>query len=86
MKLVISRFNASIFEVTHPDGKRRAFLKREDPEFLDALTAEAAHDAIVAKLPFGLGRLVPPPSIEIPETRWNSLRARISGSFPAVKL
>ena len=86
MKVVISRFNASIFEVTHPDGKRRAFLKREDPEFLDALTAEAAHKAKVAKLPFGLGRLVPEPTIEIPDARWEGLRARISGSFPAVKL
>jgi hypothetical protein len=86
MKVVISRFNSSIFEVTHSDGKRRAFLKREDPEFVDALTAEAAYNAKVAKLPFGLGRLVAPPSIEIPEGRWQSLRARISGTFPAVKL
>lgn len=86
MKVVISRFNASIFEVTHPDGKRRAFLKREDPEFLEALQAEADYNSRVARLPFGLGRLMPPPSIEIPEARWEGLRARISGTFPAVKL
>lgn len=86
MKVAISRFNTSTFEVVHSDGKRRAFLKREDPEFLDALGAEAAYNAKVAKLPFGLGRLVAPPSIEIPEARWERLRARISGSFPAVKL
>jgi hypothetical protein len=86
MKVAISRFNSSAFEVVHPDGKRRAFLKREDPEFVEALEAEAAYNAKVAKMPFGLGRLVAPPSIEIPEARWERLRARISGVFPAVKL
>ena len=86
MKVVVSRFNATIFEVTHPDGKRRAFLKREDPEFAEALEAESDYNARCARLPFGLGRLMPPPSIEIPDARWQSLRARISGSFPVVKL
>jgi hypothetical protein len=85
MKVVVSRFNASMFEVTHPDGKRRAFVKRDDPEFVDALAAEADYNTRAARLPFGLGRLIPP-TIEMSEARWNSLRARISGSFPAVKL
>jgi hypothetical protein len=86
MKVVISRFNASIFEILHPNGKARAFLKREDPEFILAVQAEASHEAKVKKTPFGLGRMLPRPSIEISEARWNSLRARISGSFPALKL
>jgi hypothetical protein len=37
-------------------------------------------------MPFGLDRLLPAPTIEITEARWSKLRARISGSFPAVKL
>ncbi|HVO50756.1 MAG TPA: hypothetical protein VMV60_07170 [Thermoanaerobaculia bacterium] len=85
MRVVVSRFNASIFEVTHPDGKRRAFIKRDDPEFAEALAVEADYNARVARLPFGLGRLIPP-TIEMSEARWNGLRSRISGSFPAVKL
>lgn len=86
MKVVVSRFNASIFEILHPDGKARAFLKREDPEFMLAVQAEASYEAKVKKMPFGLGRVVPRPSIEITEARWNGLRAKISGSFPALKL
>jgi hypothetical protein len=86
MKFLVSRFNATIFEVTHPDGKRRAFLKREDPEFALAIEAEAAYNAKAAKMPFGLGRLLQPAAIEMSEARWQSLRARISGSFPAIKL
>ena len=86
MKVQVSRFNASIFEIVHPDGKQRVFLKREDPEFVDALQAEAAYEAKVKKLPFGLGRLVPPPAIDVEDARWHRLRARISGSFPVLKL
>ena len=86
MKVAVSRFNSATFEVTHPDGKRRAFLKREDPEFAEALEAEADYNARCARLPFGLGKLLGPPAIEIPDARCNSLRARISGSFPVVKL
>jgi len=86
VKVQVSRFNASIFEIVHVDGKQRAFVKREDPEYLEALQAESAYEAKVKKLPFGLGRLVPPPTIEIEEARWNRLRQRISGSFPVLKL
>jgi hypothetical protein len=86
VKVHVSRFNASIFEISEPNGKARAFLKREDPEFLEALQAESAYEAKAKKMPFGLGRLLPPPSIEIEEARWHKLRARISGSFPVVKL
>ncbi|MFI5182451.1 MAG: hypothetical protein ACHQPI_13780 [Thermoanaerobaculia bacterium] len=86
MRVEVSRFNASIFELDHPSKKERAFLRREDPEFIDAVQAEAAYEAKLKKIPFGLGRLLPRPSIEITEERWHSLRARISGSFPAVKL
>ena len=86
MKVVVSRFNASIFEILHPNKKDRAFLRREDPEFVEAVQAEGAYESKLKKLPFGLGRLLPRPSIEITDVRWNKLRARISGSFPAVKL
>ena len=86
MRVEVSRFNASIFELDHPSKKERAFLRREDPEFIDAVQAEAAYEARLKKIPFGLGRLLPAPSIEITEERWHQLRARISGSFPAVKL
>lgn len=86
MKVVVSRFNASIFEILHPNKKDRAFLRREDPEFVEAVQAEGAYESNLKKLPFGLGRLLPLPSIEITDVRWNKLRARISGSFPAVKL
>jgi len=86
VRVEVSRFNASIFELGHPSRKERAFLRREDPEFIDAVQAEAAYEAKLKKIPFGLGRLLPTPSIEITEERWHSLRARISGSFPAVKL
>lgn len=86
MRVEVSRFNASIFELDHPSKKERAFLRREDQEFIDAVQAEAAYEAKLKKIPFGLGRLLPKPSIEITEERWHGLRARISGSFPAVKL
>jgi len=86
VRVEVSRFNASIFELDHPSKKERAFLRREDPEFIDAVQAEAAYEARLKKIPFGLGRLLPAPSIEITEERWHQLRARISGSFPAVKL
>ncbi len=85
MKVSVSRFNASIFEIVHPNGKDRAFVRREDPEFLEALQAESAYESKVKKVPFGLGRLLAPPTIEIPDARWNKLRARISGSFPVLK-
>lgn len=86
MKVEVSRFNASIFELVRPSMKERAFLRREDPEFIEALQAEAAYESKVRKMPFGLGRLLPKPSIEITEERWHDLRARISGSFPTVRL
>lgn len=87
MKVEVSRFNASIFELVYPDKKERAFLRRVDAEFLDALQAEAAYEGRLKKLPFGLGKkLLSPPTIEITEARWQSLRARISGSFPVVKI
>jgi hypothetical protein len=86
VKVEVSRFNASIFEILHPNKKDRAFLRREDPEFLDALQAEASHASRAKKMPLGLARLLPEPTIEITDERWNKLRARISGSFPAVKL
>jgi len=86
VKVEISRFNASIFELGHPNRKERAFLRREDPEFVEALQAEAAFEARAKKMPFGLDRLLPAPTIEITEARWHKLRARISGSFPAVKV
>jgi len=87
VRVEVSRFNASIFELDHPSKKERAFLRREDSEFIDAVQAEAAYEAKLKKVPFGLGRrLLPAPAIEITEERWHSLRARISGSFPAVKL
>ena len=86
MRVEVSRFNASIFELGHPGRKERAFLRREDPEFIEAVQAEAAYESKLKKVPFGLGRLLPAPSIEITEERWHRLRARISGSFPAVKL
>ncbi len=86
MKVEISRFNASTFELGYPSKKERAFLRREDPEFIEALQAEDAHASKLKKVPFGLGRLLPAPTIEITEQRWHKLRARISGSFPVVKL
>ena len=86
MKVAVSRFNASIFEIVHPNGKERAFIRREDPEFIEALQVEDKRADRLAKLPFGLGRLLPPPTLEIADARWHKLRARISGSFPAVKL
>lgn len=86
MKVEVSRFNASMFELVYPTKKERAFLRREDPEFIDALQVEAAHAAKVKKMPFSLGQLLPAPTIEITEERWHKLRARISGSFPVVRL
>jgi hypothetical protein len=86
VKVEVSRFNTSIFEVLHPNKKERAFLRRVDPEFIDAVQAEAAHQNKLNKMPFGLGRLLSPPTIEITDERWHKLRARISGSFPVVKL
>ncbi len=86
MKVEISRFNASIFELVYPEKKERAFLRREDAEFFEAVQAEAAHESKLKKLPFGLGKLLSEPTIEISEARWNSLRARISGSIPRLKL
>lgn len=89
MKVEISRFNATTFELGHPNKKERAFLRRSDSEFLEAQQAADAFDdrrEKFKKMPFGLGRLIPPPAIEISEARWHQLRARISGSFPAVKL
>lgn len=85
MKVEVSRFNASIFELVRPNEKERAFLRREDPEFIEATRAEAAYESTVKKLPFGLGRLLSAPTIEITDERWHKLRARISGSFPIVK-
>ena len=86
MKVEVSRFNASIFEVLYPNKKERAFLRREDPEFIEAVLAEGTHESKLKKMPFGLGRLLSPPTIEITDERWRRLRARISGSFPVVKL
>jgi hypothetical protein len=87
VRVEVSRFNASIFELVYPDKKERAFLRRVDPEFLEASQAEAAYESKLKKLPFGLGKtLLSPPTIELTEARWQSLRARISGSFPAVKI
>lgn len=86
MKVEVSRFNASIFELVYPEKKERAFLRREDPEFFEAVQAEAAHESKLKKLPFGLGKLLSTPTIEITEGRWHSLRARISGSIPIVRL
>jgi hypothetical protein len=48
--------------------------------------AEAADESKLKKMPFGLGRLPSTPTIEITDERWHKLRARISGSFPVVKL
>ncbi len=86
MKVKVSRFNSSMFELSHLSKKERAFLRREDPEYLEAVQAEAAYEGKLENIPFGLGRLLPVPTIEITEERWHKLRARISGSFPAVKL
>ena len=87
VKVEVSRFNASIFELVYPDKKERAFLRRVDSEFLEALQAEAAHESKLKKLPFGLGKkLLSPPTIEITEARWQSLHARISGSIPIVRI
>ena len=87
VKVEVSRFNASIFELVYPDKKERAFLRRVDSEFLEALQAEAAHESKLKKLPFGLGKkLLSPPTIEITDARWQSLRARISGSIPIVRI
>ena len=52
---------------------------------LKAVPAEGAHESKLKKMPFGLGRLLPAPTIEITDERWRRLRARISGSFPVVK-
>ena len=87
MKVEVSRFNASIFELVYPGKKERAFLRRADPEFLEALQAEASYESKLKKLPFGLGKkLLSPPTIEITEARWQTLRARISGSIPIARL
>lgn len=86
MKVEVSRFNASIFELVDPSKKERAFLRREDPEFLEALQIEAAHKSKTKKMPFGLARLISEPTIDITDERWQKLRARISGSFPVVKV
>jgi len=86
VKVEVSRFNASMFELLHPNKKERAFLRRDEPEFVEALQVEIAHGIKVKKMPFRLGGLLPAPTIEITEERWRKLRARISGSFPAVKL
>lgn len=85
MKVEVSRFNASIFELVHLEKKERAFLRREDPEFVEAVLVEAAHQTRLKKMPFGLGRILAEPTIEITEERWHKLRARISGSFPIVR-
>jgi hypothetical protein len=85
VKVEVSRFNASMFELVLPGKKERAFLRREDPEFVEALQVEAAHASKVKKMPFNLGQLLPDPTIEITEERWKKLRARISGSFPIVR-
>ena len=87
MKVEVSRFNTSIFQLVYTVKKERAFLRRVDPEFLEALQAEAAYESKLKKVPFGLGKkLFSPPTIEITEARWQGLRARISGSFPVVKI
>ena len=85
MKVEVSRFNASIFELVSPSKKERAFLRREDPEFLEALQVEAAHQGRLKKMPFGMGRLLGEPTIEITEQRWKALRARISGAVRIVR-
>lgn len=81
MKIEVSRFNSTIFELVHPGTKQRAFARREDPEYLDCLQAESAHASRQKKLPFGLAGLFGEPTIEITEARWGQLRAKISGSF-----
>ena len=89
MKVEVSRFNASIFELVHREKNERAFLRREDPEFNEAIQVEAAHQSKLKKLremPFGLARLLSEPTIEITDERWKKLRARISGSIPIVRL
>ena len=80
MKVEVSRFNASIFELVNRERKERAFLRREDPEFLEALQVEAAYQSRLKKIPFRMGRLLGEPKIEITEQRWQKLRARISGA------
>jgi len=89
VKVEVSRFNASIFELVHREKNERAFLRREDPEFNEAIQVEAAHQSKLKKLkkmPFGLARLVSEPTIEITDERWRKLRERISGSFPVMKI
>ena len=89
VKVEVSRFNASIFELVHREKNERAFLRRADPEFNEAMQVEAAHQSKLKKLekmPFGLARLLPAPAIEITDERWRKLRAKISESLPAVKL
>ena len=81
MKVEVSRFNSTTFELVHPATKQRAFAKREDPEFLECLEAESAHASRQKKIPFGLARLLGEPTIEITEQRWGRLRARISGAI-----
>lgn len=81
MKVEVSRFNSTTFELVHAGLKQRAFAKREDPEFLDCLQAESEHLSRKKRLPFGLGELLREPTIEITEARWGQLRARISGAI-----
>lgn len=85
VKVEVSRFNSSIFEIVNPRKKERAFLRREDPEFLEALQVEATHQSRLKKMPFGMGRLLPEPTIEMTEERWGQLRARISGAVRIVR-
>ncbi len=81
MRVEVSRFNATTFELVQPATKQRAFAKREDPEFLACLDAESAHATRLKRMPFGLGRLFGEPTIEITDARWGQLRARISGAI-----
>jgi hypothetical protein len=85
VKVEISRFSASAFELDHRKKNERAFLRREDPEFVEAVQAEAAYESKLKKMPLGLGRLIPVPAIEITDERWHTLRVRIVKSIPIVE-
>jgi hypothetical protein len=84
VRVEVSRFNASVFELVSRE-KERAFLRRADPEFVGALQVEAGHKRRLKDMPFAMARLLSAPTIEITDERWRKLRARISGTSPIVK-
>ena len=62
MKVEIHVSNATTFELGHPNKKERAFLRRSDPEFLEAQQAANAFDdrrEKFKKMPFGSGAYCP---------------------------